>query len=213
VIRFIIRSIVFLSILGFLIYFITIPDNSMYQNFVKGVAMGENLQELMTSINEIYGGSGYTLPPLNMSTVSLIKSFFLSMNVTLFRPYLWECTNPLMVMSFLESFGTFLLLLIVIFKAGIKRIIHYCNEYPLLFFMLVFTFLLAPMVGFISFNFGTLVRYKIPFLPFLISFLVIILFSKKNDSFKTTIVSGKENILAPGTRSPSTSSDSTRFER
>ncbi|MEO5649694.1 MAG: hypothetical protein ABIR03_07195, partial [Ginsengibacter sp.] len=175
VIRFIIRSFVFLSILGFLIYFITIPDNSMYQNFVKGVTMGENLQEMMTSINEIYGGSGYSLPPLNMSVGGLIKSFFLSLNVTLFRPYLWECTNPLMLMSFAESFGTFLLVLIVLFKVGIKRIIRYCNEYPLLFFTLVFTFLLAPMVGFISFNFGTLVRYKIPFLPFLISFLVIIL--------------------------------------
>lgn len=181
---FIVRSIVFLCVLGFLIYFFG-TDNSLKQNVIKGITMGENLQQLMTSVNEAESGSGYKLPPLNMSVGGFIKSFFLSLNVTLFRPYLWECTNPLMLMSFLESFGTFLLVLMVLFKAGIKKIIRYCNEYPVLFFMIAFTFLLGPIVGFISFNFGTLVRYKIPFLPFFISFLVIILYDKKNDMSKS----------------------------
>lgn len=183
-VRFIVRSIVFLCVLGFLIYFFG-TDNNLKQNFIKGLTMGENLQQLMTSVNEAEGGSGYKLPSLNMSVGGFIKSFFLSLNVTLFRPYLWECTNPLMLMSFLESFGTFLLVLMVLFKAGIRKIIRYCSEYPVLFFMIAFTFLLGPIVGFISFNFGTLVRYKIPFLPFFISFLVIILFDKKSDVSKS----------------------------
>ena len=133
----------------------------------------------MTSINETYGGSGYTLPPVNLSVWGIIQSFFLSINVTLFRPYIWECTNVLMLMNFVESFGTLLLVLVVLFKAGIRKIFSYCNNYPVLFFMLVFSLLLAPIVGFISFNFGTLVRYKIPFLPFFFSFLLILLFDKK----------------------------------
>lgn len=185
--RLIVRSIIFLAIFAFLIYFIATPHNSLQQSFMESLSQGEHLQELMTSINETYGGSGYTLPPLNLSAGGFIKSFFLSLNVTLFRPYLWECKNVLMLMSFVESFATLVLVLIVLFKVGIRKIISYCNKYPLLFFMLVFSLLLAPIVGFISFNFGTLVRYKIPFLPFFISFLVIILFDKKNDIPKNSL--------------------------
>ena len=146
---------------------------------MNGLSQGEQLQEVMTTINETYGGSGYTLPPSNVSVGGFIESFFLSLNVTLFRPYLWECKNVLMVMSFVESFATLVLVLAVLFKAGIMKIFSYCNKYPIMFFMLMFSLLLGPIVGFISFNFGTLVRYKIPFLPFFISFLVIILFNKK----------------------------------
>jgi len=177
--RLIVWSIILLGILGLLIYFITIPDNYLQESFMNGLSQGEQLQEVMTTINETYGGSGYTLPPSNVSVGGFIESFFLSLNVTLFRPYLWECKNVLMVMSFVESFATLVLVLAVLFKAGIMKIFSYCNKYPIMFFMLMFSLLLGPIVGFISFNFGTLVRYKIPFLPFFISFLVIILFDKK----------------------------------
>ena len=63
-----------------------------------------------------------------------------------------------MVMSCIESFATLVLILIVFFKAGIIKIISYCNKFPVLFFMVMFSLILAPVVGFISFNFGTLVR-------------------------------------------------------
>ncbi len=177
--RLVIRSLIFLGILGFIIYFISIPDNYLQQSFMEGINKGENLQDLMTTMNETYGGSGYTLPPLDISPGGIMVSFFLSLNVTLFRPYLWECKNVLMLMSFVESFLT-LLLVLVLFKVGIIGIFRYCSKYPILLFMLLFSFLLAPIVGFISFNFGTLVRYKIPFMPFFISFLVILSYDKKN---------------------------------
>ena len=178
--RLLVKSLIFLVILGFIVYFVSIPDNYLQQNFMENIDKGENLQELMTTMNETYGGSGYILPPLDISAGGIAASFFLSLNVTLFRPYLWECKNVLMLMSFFESFFTFLLVLIVVFKVGVIKIFRYCNKYPVLFFMLVFSFLLAPIVGFISFNFGTLVRYKIPFMPFFISFLVILLYNKRH---------------------------------
>ena len=178
-VRLIARSVILFSILVFLIYFIAVPDNPLQQSFMNSLGQGEHLQEMITSVNDTEGGSGYTLPPFILSVGGIIKSFFLSLNVTLFRPYLWECKNVLMLMSFAESFATFLLVLAVLFKAGIRKVFIYCNKYPVLFFMLMFSLILAPIVGFISFNFGTLVRYKIPFLPFFFSFLLILLFDKK----------------------------------
>lgn len=175
VIRLIVLAMILTSLLAGLIYYI----NTLQQSFMESLSKGEHLQELMTSVNDMEGGAGYTLPPLNLNAGGIIKSFFLSLNVTLFRPYLWECKNVLMVMSFAESFATSVLVLIVLFKVGIIKIAGYCNEYPLLFFTLIFSLLFAPLVGFISFNFGTLVRYKIFCLPFFLPFLVILLFNKK----------------------------------
>ncbi|MEP6595691.1 MAG: hypothetical protein ABJA71_07075, partial [Ginsengibacter sp.] len=187
IVRLLVRSIILLGILGFLIYFISAPDDLLQQNFMEGLSKGEHLQEMMTSVNETYGGSGYTLPPVKLSARGFIQIFFLSLNVTFFRPYIWECKNVLMLMSCAESLATLVLVLLVLLKQGIRKIFGYFNKYPLLFFMLLFPLLLAPIVGFTSFNFGTLVRYKIPLLPFFISSLLIILFDKKNDIPKKSV--------------------------
>src|SRR4029078_13458683 len=130
IIKLIIRLIVMVGIIWLFIYFIAIPDNFIQQLLAEALTHGEHLQEYMTSINETYGGSGYTLPSLDLNAGGIIQTFFLSLNVTLFRPYVWECKNLLMVMSCIESFATLVLILIVRFKAGIIKIISYCNKFP-----------------------------------------------------------------------------------
>jgi len=82
-----------------------------------------------------------------------------------------------MVLNFLESFITFLLVIFLIFKTGPIRIYRKLKQ-PILLFSLIFSLLMAALVGFVSFNFGTLIRYKTPFEPFFYTMLVIILFDK-----------------------------------
>jgi hypothetical protein len=176
--RLIVRGLFFIFLVTAIIYSISVADNFVQETITNKLSAGENLQEMMTSINNSEGGSGYQLPPFNLSVGGVVKSFFQSLNVALFRPYLWECTNVLMLLSFAESFATFLLVLFTIFKVGFRKLIFYCKM-PLMVFMLLFSLILAPIAGFISFNFGTLVRYKIPLLPFFILFFVIILFDSK----------------------------------
>ena len=176
--RLLVRSLLFVFIVAVAIFTISVADNFFQQSLTEKLSAGENLQQMMTAINNSEGGSGYVLPPFNLSVGGVLQTFFLTLNVTLFRPYLWECTNPLMLMSFAESFGTFLLVVITLFKAGPIKIWNYCRK-PVMLFMITFSLILAPIVGFIAFNFGTLVRYKIPLLPFFILFFVIILFDKK----------------------------------
>jgi len=175
VIRLSVLVLIMVSLMSYLIYSI----DTLLENFREGLGKVEHLQEMMTSVNDTYGGSGYTLPPVNLNAGGFIQSFFLSLNVTLFRPYVWECKNALMFMSFAESFATLVFVLLVLFKVGIIKVISYCNDYPVLFFMLIFSLLFGALVGFAAFNFGTLVRYKIFCLPFFFSFLVILLFDKK----------------------------------
>lgn len=173
-----IKGVIYLCFLIGLIYFFTNEDNQVQQSFTTYFAKAENLQNVMVTINKDFNsGSGYVLPTNDFSSWGILRSFFLSLNVAFFRPYLWECTNPLMLLNFLESFATTLFIIFLLFKAGVVKIFQNLKD-PLLLFSLIFSVLMAALVGFISFNFGTLIRYKTPFEPFFYTMLVIIAFNK-----------------------------------
>jgi hypothetical protein len=177
-IKLIIKGAVYLGLLILVIYALSGADTAVQVAYDSYVKKAENLQEVMTAINEDYNsGSGYTLPTNDLSGPGLLVNFFLSLNVTLFRPYIWECTNPLMLLSFLESFASMLLVIILLFKRGLRKIYRSLKD-PLLLFCLIYSLTMAALVGFVSFNFGALVRYKSPFEPFFYTMLVIILFNK-----------------------------------
>jgi hypothetical protein len=99
----------------------------------------------------------------------------------LFRPYLWEVRNPLMVLSAIEG----LFLLGFTFFVFLKRraVILQTLRNPDILFCVVFSLTFAFAVGVSTFNFGTLARYKIPLLPFyLIGLILMLNYSKKEDS-------------------------------
>lgn len=109
-------------------------------------------------------GSGYTLGELDGSLGSLIRLAPQAINVSLFRPYLWEVRNPLMLLSALESLILFGLTFYVFIKGRngfLKRLTQ-----PEILFCFVFSLGFAFSVGVSTFNFGTLSRYKIPLMPF-----------------------------------------------
>lgn len=114
------------------------------------------------------GGSGYSLGGVTEDfTLSvLLLKFPLAVNVTLFRPYLWEARNVVMLLSSLESTAILFFTLITIFKVGVFNSIRIISSNSLVIFCLFFALFFAFAVGFTSYNFGALVRYKIPCIPF-----------------------------------------------
>lgn len=162
-----------------IVYFFLNDSNFVQEAFTSYFKKAENLQTVMVTINRDYNsGSGYTLPTSDFSSAGLVRGFLVALNVALFRPYLWECNNPLMVLSFLESFAATLFVLFILFKAGPAKIVK-SFHHPLLLYSLMFSLMMAALVGFISFNFGTLIRYKTPFEPFFYTMLVIIAFNNQ----------------------------------
>jgi hypothetical protein len=118
-------------------------------------------------------GSGYTLGDLDGSFLSMIELAPQAVNVSLFRPYLWEVNNPLMFLSAVESLALLCFCIYVLFRANVR--IWKCLTQPNIVFALLFAIPFAFAVGVSTFNFGTLVRYKIPMLPFLMIALGLIL--------------------------------------
>ena len=117
-------------------------------------------------------GSGYTLGELDGSFNSMLRLAPQAINVTLFRPYLWEVKNPLMLLSALESFVLFFVTILLFVFKPLNFIKTFSN--PNILFCFIFSITFAFAVGVATFNFGTLVRYKIPMLPFFIVGLALI---------------------------------------
>jgi hypothetical protein len=126
-------------------------------------------------------GSAYDIG-LNVTKVTgfadILPIFPKSIFVTLFRPYLWEVSNPAMLLSALESFLFFMVFLYILFKKKLFGIIPDFIRNPIAISCLLYTLIFAGLVGISSGNFGTLVRYKIPCLPFF-GLMLILLY--KND--------------------------------
>jgi hypothetical protein len=124
-------------------------------------------------------GSGYSIGELDGTFSSMLKLTPQAINVSLFRPYIWEVRNPLMVLSALESLALLLFTVYVLIKTRLT--IFQASKDPNILFFLVFSLTFAFAVGVSTFNFGTLSRYKIPLLPFYVLALVYILNYKNMD--------------------------------
>lgn len=124
-------------------------------------------------------GSGYTLGELDGSWQSMLELAPQAIITALFRPYLWEVINPLMLLSSIESLALLLLTIYVMWKARWKLFSYV--DHPDVLFCLVFALVFAFAVGVSTFNFGTLSRYKIPMMPFyLLSLGIIYAYSKRD---------------------------------
>lgn len=126
------------------------------------------------------GQSGYTLGDMDFTLPGLLSKFPQAVNVTLFRPYIFEVRNPVMLLTAFESLGFMLLTIYVLIRVGPFRSIRISFSYPFIFFCLIFAIVFAYAVGLTTYNFGALARYKIPCLPFyLVAMLLILDYHKK----------------------------------
>jgi len=114
-----------------------------------------------------------------MGPAQLLRIAPLAIFTAIFRPFLFEIRNPLMLLSAIEGTYILYLFLQVIFKTGVTRSFRIVMGTPLVLFSIIFTIGFAFAVGFSTSNFGTLVRYKIPLIPFFIASLFIIIYIGK----------------------------------
>ncbi|MCH2042653.1 MAG: hypothetical protein MK212_00810 [Saprospiraceae bacterium] len=135
-------------------------------------------QSWITYSTDRSDGTGYTLGEFDGSIGSLLGTFPMAVNVSLFRPYLWEARKVIVLPSALEALFTFLFTLYVVYKIGVFYLFRRIITNPVVLFCMTFAIFFAFAVGFTSMNFGALARYKIPCLPFYFAALVILYFEK-----------------------------------
>jgi hypothetical protein len=124
-------------------------------------------------------GSAYNLGDLSPTIGGMLSKFPLAVNVTLFRPYVWEAKKIIVLLSSLEATLFLFITLKVLFTVGPLKVWKTINKDPTIQFCLIFSLVFAFAVGISSFNFGALSRYKIPCLPFYMLAMVLIYYKNR----------------------------------
>lgn len=125
---------------------------------------------------EAYGGNSFNIGKVDGTLLNALSKFPIAVNAAMFRPYLWEANNGMMVISGLENLWILGLTLFSILRAGPVFFIKCTTRIPLVLMSLVFAVLFAFTVGLTTPNFGALVRFRIPMMPFMLSALYIIVY-------------------------------------
>ena len=124
------------------------------------------------------------------SMQSLIRMAPAAIIATLFRPYIWESKKISTLLSSLESLVLMLFTLYILVKVSIKNIIKTIINKPIVLYCLMFSLVFALFVGATTLVFGTLVRYKIPAIPFYIIALYFILYFNNKLKIKPGNIAG-----------------------
>jgi hypothetical protein len=119
-------------------------------------------------------GSTFTLGSSNP-----VLLFPLGIVASYFRPFPWEVQSPIMVLNALESLLCLALVIFTFFKVGFFRTFRIIFGNPFTLFSFIFALLFGGAVGTSTGNFGSLVRYKIPGMPFFIILFLVVLFIAK----------------------------------
>ncbi|AHJ97459.1 hypothetical protein [Hymenobacter swuensis] len=105
-------------------------------------------------------------PALQPTTASVIRHAPLAVASTLARPWPWEGGTLLYVIAGLENLGLLLVLLLAVVAVVRQRPGRL--PFALVLALLVYCLVLASLLGLTTPNLGTLNRYRVTFLPFLL---------------------------------------------
>jgi len=119
-------------------------------------------------------GSAYYLGELDGTIGGMVKLAPMAIVTSLYRPFLWEAKNPVMLLSSLEALYFLIFTLRIFFRVGFFKTLSVITTTPVLSLSFLFSLIFAASVGVSTSNFGTLVRYKIPLIPFYLAALYIL---------------------------------------
>jgi hypothetical protein len=123
---------------------------------------------------DYYGGNSFDIGDFDPSIEGVLSKAHLAVSATLFRPYLWDAKNPVMFASALENTYILLLTIFLLFRLKFVGFFSLIGRKPLLLFSVLFSLFFAFSVGIATSNFGSLVRLKIPCIPFYVSSLFVL---------------------------------------
>jgi len=186
-----VTSLIFIMGVGFFVLAESI------QNFLGDLALNKISESVKNTQERFEGISGLAESSFSLgvefdgSPASLAKVAPAAITATLFRPFLWESKKLSTLLSSLESLAFMLFTFYVLLKTGPLRFFKNIFLDPMIMYCFWFSILFAVFIGTTTLNFGTLVRYKIPCLPFyLIAMMLIYFKGKKKNKVEITEPAG-----------------------
>ena len=118
------------------------------------------------------GESAYSLGEIEYTPIGIAKKIPISLATTFFKPFVWQAKNPVILMSAIESLFVLILFLMVTIRSRLNYFKYIDSNFfrSLIIFILLFGFI----VGFTSYNYGALSRYKLPIMPLIVFIMLVI---------------------------------------
>jgi hypothetical protein len=191
-----VKRLVWVGLIGVLIYLSTRAEEiiNAQQRQIEELARAALLQNALLVGYD--AGSSYNLGVSSGSAGSILTASPLAIATALYRPFLWEVKNPVMLFSALESLLFLVATIYVILRAGVFKFFRLTFTKGMLLFCLVFSLSFSLGVALSSNNFGTLVRYKIPAMPFYL-ILLLLVYHYSGKPLPTWLVAGKKKQSSP----------------
>jgi hypothetical protein len=115
------------------------------------------------------------ISPENITQAEDLLNYFpAALNVSFFRPYLWESKSVAMLISAIESTLFFCFTIFIFLRGYLIRPLGRIFKHKVLLTNFIFSILFGGLVGLSTSNFGTVVRYKMPCMPLILSVLLIV---------------------------------------
>ncbi len=176
-VRFLLKPlfVVFFIVASVGIYFYTASASSTYNPSTVIETAQQKRQDLVQDY--YYQGresSRYDIGDFDPSVLGLLSKFPIATWVGIYGPHPWQAHNAVAAISSLESTLLLLFTFWIFFTAGPAYFFRKVFQSPFLFSLFFFSIFFFFITGLVSGNFGNLVRYRIPALPFFVSILVIV---------------------------------------
>ncbi len=155
----------------------------IYNEFVLPALSQSNKLNILASRRD---SSSYDLG-INLMTANLDFQTFarlipMGIVTTLYRPFLWEASKPIIAISALENLFTVLVTLYLVFKTGFFTFFRTLFARPLYVYLLVFILIFAFGVGISSGNFGSLSRYRTPCIAIYFILIYLVYYTAKKSA-------------------------------
>ena len=174
--RILVGGFLFVIALGAIVSIVTRDDLNIggfaIDNIFEQVKNQKQNFEGMSDVADSYFSSGSTF---DGTFSSFLRSVPGAIAATFYRPFIWESKKLATLISSLESLAIMLFTIWVFIKTGPRTVLKAIVKNPVILFCILFSLVFAIFVGMTTLNFGTLVRYKIPCLPFYLIALILIL--------------------------------------
>lgn len=169
------------SLAGMYVFlFVSQLAGGFYSSVDKMLEQAVVIQQDLT--REAYGENSFDIGPFDPTLEGILSKTPQALEAGLFRPYPWEANNFLMMLSALENIFLIALTLAVLLTVSPLYLMRSLVKKPYLYMLsIVFSVFFAFSVGLVTANFGALVRYKIPLIPFYVTALLIIYFKYRAD--------------------------------
>ena len=140
-----------------------------FENVLNIAAVSQKDQK-----QDYYGGNSFDIGEFDPSIQGASSKAHLAIFAGIFRPTIFDVRNAVMLVSAIENTVFLLITLFLLFKLKFFGLFRVISANPMIQFSLIFSLFFAFSVGLSVSNFGTLVRLRIPEIPFFLSSIVLI---------------------------------------